>query len=114
MLIKIKSDFTSAPGPRYRNEGEHSGEEFREDVLQPKVRQAVETAEMLTIDLDGTSGFGTSFLEESFGGLIRECGLSLGQLNSVLRFKSEEEPELIEEITEYLNDAEALRVKKGK
>ena len=109
MQIKIRRDFTTAPGPRYRSEGDHSGEQFREDVLQPKVQLAVTNGEELTIDLDGTSGYGTSFLEESFGGLIRECHFTLAQLKSILRFKSSDEPELIDEINEYLNDAETAK-----
>ena len=95
--IKVKRDFTSAPGPRYRTEGAPSGEQFRKDVLEQKVRRATETGEVLTIDLDGTSGYGTSFLEESFGGLIRDSHFTLAQLTSVLQFISKDEPELIED-----------------
>ena len=112
--IKIKRDFTTAPGPRYNSEGKNSGEQFRKEVLEPKVRQATESREALTVDLDGTSGYGTSFLEESFGGLIRESGFSLAQLKSALRFKSNDEPELIDEINEYMRDAEAARLEGGK
>ena len=29
------ADFSTLPGPRYRSEGPHSGEEFREERLKP-------------------------------------------------------------------------------
>ena len=106
MKIKIASTFTTAPGPRNISEGKFSGEQFRKDFLLPKVREACEQKCLLTVDLDGTSGYGTSFLEESFGGLIRENNLSLATLNSVLRFVSQEEPDLLAEIREYMEDAE--------
>lgn len=106
MKIKISSDFTTAPGPRNISEGKFSGEQFRKDFLLPKVREACSKKCPLTIDLDGTSGYGTSFLEESFGGLIREDNLTLSDLDSVLRFVSNEEPDLLAEIREYMEDAE--------
>jgi hypothetical protein len=106
MKIKIASDFTTAPGPRHVSEGKFSGEQFRVDLLLPKVMEASKLKCPLTIDLDGTSGFGTSFLEESFGGLIRENNLSLADLNAILRFKSDDEPDLLDEIKEYMEDAE--------
>lgn len=105
MKIKIAKDFSKSPGPRYRNEGRYSGEEFRETVLSPKVVEAIRTSEQLIIDFDGTYGFGTSFLEEAFGGLIRIDNLSLQDLMRVIKFISIEEPDLIDEVNRYLNDA---------
>lgn len=113
MLLKIATAFTTAPGPRHVSEGKFSGEQFRKELVLPKIIEACEKNEVLTIDLDGTSGYGTSFLEESFGGLIREDKLSLSTLNSVLKFVSTEEPDLLSEIQEYMNDAEKERVKGG-
>lgn len=106
MKIKIASEFTTAPGPRHISEGKYSGEQFRKELLLPKVREACNKNCQLTIDLDGTSGYGTSFLEESFGGLIREDNLSLATLDSTLRFVSQEEPDLLTEIREYMQDAQ--------
>ena len=114
MLLNIASDFTTAPGPRYDSEGKFSGEVFRRDVLLPKLNEALQKKDVLTVCLDGTAGYGTSFLEESFGGLIREDKLTLATLNSVLKFESEEEPELITEIREYMTDAESERIKEAK
>lgn len=106
MQVKISTDFSTAPGPRRISEGKFSGEQFRKDVLLPKVREACKQKCPLIVDLDGTSGYGTSFLEESFGGLIREDNFSLATLNSVLKLVSDDEPALLEEIKEYMEDAE--------
>lgn len=75
----------------------------------PVVRNAMAQREPLTVVLDGTAGFGTSFLEEAFGGLIREDGLTLEQLDRVMTLESSEEPDLIDEIRTYLTDAEGRR-----
>jgi hypothetical protein len=53
------------------SDGGYSGEWFRDDILAPALREAAANSEILTIVLDGTSGYGSSFLEEAFGGLIR-------------------------------------------
>jgi len=62
----------------------------------------------IMIDLDGTPGYGSSFLEEGFGGLIRE-GVPYELLKS-LKIKTDEEPELADEIKEYIYD-EYLKLK---
>ena len=67
----ISKDFTTAPGPRYIEEGEMSGEFFRDEYLYPAYLKALEANVKLVVDLDNTAGYATSFLEESFGGLIR-------------------------------------------
>lgn len=133
MNIKVSVDFSKSPGPRYRyrSEGQsacgqgrgkaiqpapdlHSGEQFRTELLLPRIEDAIRTGQPLTVDLDGTFGFGTSFLEEAFGGLIRENGIPVGDVRSVLTVVSNEEPELLEEIDAYMDDAEGMRVAKEK
>jgi hypothetical protein len=109
MKLKVANDFSRTPGPRHIHEGKFSGEQFRKDVLLPKLREAIEKKQPLTVDLDGTAGFGTSFLEESFGGLIRHDKFPLLTLDAALKFVSNEEPELLDEIKEYMRDAEQER-----
>lgn len=105
MKIKIATDFSRIPGARYPIEGDFSGQEFRKKVLLPKLKEAIKKHEALTVDLDGTAGLGTSFLEESFGGLIREDHIGYEDIKRTLRFVSIEEPDYIEEIMSYINDA---------
>lgn len=66
--ITLVDGFTNAPGGRYRWQGDHSGEEFREDVLLP----AFEESQQVVIDLNGALGLPSSFLDEAFGELLRK------------------------------------------
>ena len=104
--IKITvKEFSITPGSRYRDEGEkaHSGQEFREDYLEKKFEEAVKNRKKLVVDLDGTIGYGTSWLEEVFGGLARKYNKK--DVQNTLEFISEEEPYLIEDIKQYIKDA---------
>lgn len=103
--IKISVDFSRTPGPRLIKEGSWSGELFRDQILAPKVMKAIETKDTLEVDLDGTAGYGTSFLEESFGGLIRKLKIPYDNVKDILRIVSDEEPSYIDEIWGYINDA---------
>jgi hypothetical protein len=78
-------DHASAPGGRYKSDGPFSGEWFREDVLKPALTRALDTNDVVTVELDGTAGYGASFLEEAFGGLIRTGAFRPDQLLRVLK-----------------------------
>lgn len=105
MKIKIATDFSRIPCARFLSEGDYPGEEFREKILLPKIKEAIEKNEKLEIDLDGTAGLGTSFLEESFGGLIRIDKLDYDKILNTISFISTDDPEYIDEILEYLKEA---------
>ncbi|MBN6075763.1 STAS-like domain-containing protein [Aggregatibacter actinomycetemcomitans] len=94
-------DFSEFPGPRYRRLGKASGEEFREDVLLPKLNQ---TSDWI-INLDGVAGYGSSFLEEVFGGCIRSNIEANVMLKIVDNLVSQDDPDLIPEIKGYVEDA---------
>lgn len=104
MTINIR-DFSIVPGSRKMDEGKnaHSGEEFREHYLIPKFEEALEKGLKLIVNLDGTIGYGTSWLEEVFGGLVRKFNQE--KVESTLEFISEEEPYLIDDIKHYIKDA---------
>lgn len=104
MTIKISRDFSDTPGARYINEGKFSGEEFREKLLKEKFLQARNNRQLLTIDFDGGYGYPTSFLEEAFGGLARAYGSS--EVLNILKFISDDEPSLIDEVESYINLAD--------
>ena len=40
-------------------EGDYSGQEFRQNVLHPALKKAIEMNVKLIVDLDGTAGLGT-------------------------------------------------------
>lgn len=102
MLIKVK-DFTITPGGRYKNSGDYSGEEFRESILAPNYLAAKNNSEKLIIDLDGTYGYPSSFLEEAFGGLARKY--QNDNLFEIITLKSDEDPEEINRIKKYVKEA---------
>src|SRR5690554_2691324 len=106
-IVKVR-DFSVTPGSRYKDEGPHSGEEFRENFLEVAFKDALSSKTKLIVDLDETIGYGTSWLEEVFGGLVRN-GYNVDDINKYLDFVSDEEPYLIEDIKEYIYNA-----KKGK
>lgn len=64
--VDIKN-FSLTPGGKYIIEGEHSGEQFRKEVLQP----ILDSGNNIIVNLDAALGFTSSFLEEAFGGLVR-------------------------------------------
>lgn len=78
--IDIASDFSKYPAGRYRSDGKHSGEVFREDFLYP----ALVDSRMVELCLDGAMGYGSSFLEEAFGGLVRVHHLDPSDLRKKL------------------------------
>lgn len=102
ITINIATDYTKTPGGRFISEGEYSGQAFREKVLKPKFLQALENNDQLTVILDGGYGYATSFLEEAFGGLAREMRNS--KIKDIIII-SEEEPQLISKIQQYITDA---------
>lgn len=67
-VIRIATEFSKYPGLRFEKLGKHSGEKFRKDVLLP----ALQGNEKVVVHLDGTKGYGSSFLDEAFGGVVRQ------------------------------------------
>ncbi len=101
--LSVAEEFSRTPGPRFRTEGNFSGQQFREDLLERRFLQAVKEGAKLLVDLDGGYGYATSFLEEAFGGLARLHDQS--QILRTLEFKSTEEPYLVEEIQKFIREA---------
>lgn len=109
ITINIANEYTKTPGGRFKSEGEFSGEDFRETILLPKYLEAVKLNQPLCINLDGGYGYGSSFLEEAFGGLVRR--LNKVDIN-IIDIISDEEPQLKVDIKEYLEDAIKVRGEK--
>ena len=105
MILNIPKDFSRSPGARYPSEGDDSGQEFREKLLSPKVKEAIDAGVQLKVILDVSAGYSTSFIEESFGGLVREGKYTLEQLRNTLILVSEEDPSYIDDIQRYMQNA---------
>ncbi|MBL7997638.1 MAG: STAS-like domain-containing protein [Candidatus Kapabacteria bacterium] len=104
ILLKV-SDFSKSPGPRYKYLGPNSGEEYRDSVLLPAFNSARESKTKLIVNLDlsGDDGYGSSFLDESFGELVRR--FTLDEVNQTLMFQAPNEPWWIDEVRFIMNDA---------
>ncbi len=111
MNLKIAKDFSRIPGTRYPDEGNYSGEDFREKFLYPKLREAMRNNEKLIVDLDGTAGIGTSFLEEAFGGLVRIKKMDYKTLCESMELISNDDPDYKEEIWLYIKNADEQKRK---
>lgn len=66
-IINVVKDFSKKPYGRYPNEGD-CGQTFRREKLAP----ALKDHDKVHVILDGYNRYGRSFLDEAFGGLIRE------------------------------------------
>lgn len=97
-IISVAEDFAKYPGGYFDEYGLDNGESFRRDHLIPAILSRVD---MVEVDLNGTEGYASSFLEEAFGGLTRE-GFDPERLRSCLTIVSDD-TSLIQEIWDYID-----------
>lgn len=64
--IDVAKDFSEFPAGRYRKHGPYTGESLRDDLIIPALKEG-----QVCVDLKGVLGCAQSFLEETFGGLVR-------------------------------------------
>ena len=102
ITINIAKNFSDTPGGRYISQGDHSGEKFRKEILDP-LFEDTKSKTKIQIILDGCYGFPTSFTSEAFGGLAKKRGKDV--VLKRLEFVSKDEPMLIKEILSYIKNA---------
>ncbi len=98
--INIAKDFSRYPAGRYESDGDYNGEKFRTTFLLEPLKQKTH----VKIIFDGARGYGSSFLEEAFGGLIR-LNFSKNEILETFEFESNDDPTLPDEIEGYIDDA---------
>lgn len=103
LKINIANDFSRYPGGRKISQGQYSGEEFLNTLLKPKFEEALSNGTKVVILLDGTEGYGSSFLEEVFGGIVRNYPEV--DINKFLEYITNDKF-LEQEIKEYIDDAQ--------
>ena len=96
-IIDLATKFTGFPFGRYRIDGDTSAEVFRDDILIPALRQH----NQVTVNLGGTNYYGSSFLEETFGGLVRQ-GFTKSELEEKLKIVHKALPSIEEEAWVYI------------
>lgn len=98
--INIAKDFSAFPAGRYLSHGKYTGEGFRKEHLLP----ALKDYEKVIVNFDGGKGYGSSFLDEAFAGLIRSEGYTRQQLENKLELVSSS-PSLVQESWQYIREA---------
>ncbi len=95
--INVAKDYTRFPAGRYKSDGPFSGERFREELLAP----ALEKTDVIEVELDGVAGYGSSFLDEAFGGLVRGKVVTSAEAPKRIRLQATDES-LVNEILSYM------------
>ncbi len=106
--IEIARDFSPVPAGRLKTDGRFSGEAFREHLL----RILGDSPSKIRIILDGAEGYGSAFLEEAFGGLVRKGYYTPHQLMERLEIVAKSRPYQIyaEENWDFIKEAEPERL----
>ena len=101
--INVGRDFSPIPAGRYEQDGPFSGEAFRRRFLA----EAIRSNTRVTVDLSGTDGYGSSFLEEAFGGLVKEFRLSPREIKAIIKLETTDPrfQSYIQEAYSYLDKA---------
>ncbi len=90
--VSIANDFSTTPAGRTESDhGPNSGETFRKNHLAPKLREAIANQSTLSVVLDGTAGYPASFLDEAFGGLIREDNFEKSEIDRHLDVRADDD-----------------------
>lgn len=99
--ISVLNDFSDDPFGRYPSDGLNSGERFREEFLKP----ALSSFNRVDVDLSGNF-YGSSFLDEAFGGLVRKGYFRQDELkNGKLEIHHELES-YVQQCWKYIGEAE--------
>lgn len=72
----VVGSFSKTPYGRYKSDGDFNGAKFRDDILAEHFKN--NKVEKINIYLDTVEDgyeYGSSFLEEAFGGLVRITGI---------------------------------------
>lgn len=94
-------DFNKKPYGRYPEDGDGCGQYYREKILEPALREY----DKVNVILDGYNRYGRSFLDEAFGGLIRESGFTGSEIKSKLTYSHSLVPSIIKVIDERIDAA---------
>lgn len=106
--VNVAKQFTKLPGLRYIRLGPFSGEEFRQKFLIEPLRQG----KAVTVELDGVRGYGSSFLEEAFGGTVRELDLDIEDALQRLKVETSVQSWQLD-VDEYIRTAKLRKTAPG-
>lgn len=102
VTIDIRRDFSRWPGGRTPLDGSFSGEKFRKKHLIRPLKKG----KTVRVIFDDEYGYGSSFLEEAFGGLIRNHGFEASAVLDKLIIEANDKA-IVFAIESYVRDAES-------
>ena len=105
--LSVAKDFSEFPAGRYDADGPYPGQKFRRLLVE-----RLSGGNTVTVLLDGTMGYGSSFLEEAFGGLVRDEGFAVAVLTEKLKIVASDES-LVKEVWSYIESAKPGRSAAG-
>ncbi|WP_414617101.1 STAS-like domain-containing protein [Zhongshania sp.] len=99
ITVNVASQFSKHPAGRDNNDGPYNGTKFRRKFLL----EPLGAGKSVSINFVGVRGYGSSFLDEAFGGLVRD-GLDAEKLKKLIKIESNDQSLEIE-IFSYIDDA---------
>lgn len=103
-VIDVAKDFSRFLAGRYASDGSSSAENFRERIVIPALRRGG----IVAFDVDGVVGMPSSFIEEAFGGLIRNAisnGLEPNDIMNRVEIISKRVPAFAVEVRYFMEAA---------
>jgi hypothetical protein len=103
--IDVGKQFSRYPAGRTPSDGKYCGETFRERFIKDNLAKGVK----VKVFLDNAVSYGSSFLEEAFGGLIRVYKYSYETVKDRLELNTTD-PFLMDEIWTYIENASKAEI----
>jgi hypothetical protein len=102
-VINIARQFSEFPTGRFYTDGPDSGQRFRDEHLLTPLSQG----DTVKVELSGTDGYGSSFLDEAFGGVVRILRFSSAEAAARILFEVSDPSDqtFINETRGYIADA---------
>lgn len=98
--LSVAKDFSQFPAGRSVSDGPRSGEEFCDRHLVP----ALHACEHVTVVMDGTMGYGSSWLDGAFGRLVHHHGFAPALLRQRMTIESVNDPSIETEAWMYIEE----------
>ncbi|MBX3101765.1 MAG: STAS-like domain-containing protein [Bacteroidetes bacterium] len=100
--INIANDFSLTPIGRLKSQSDSSGEAFRLDILEPKLKRAIDSGKKLRVNMNGTIGYPTPFLHEAFGKLKLKFDLKVIKEHLII---THDNNEYVMKVWDYIENA---------
>ena len=101
ITINVAKEFYPRPLGRIPEDGEYNGTLFKDSILIP----AIKNNRTVVVDFHGVAMAGSSFLEEAFGGIIRERIITKKDFSSRIIILTDRQV-ILDRIKKYVSDAE--------